>query len=34
MPVQVNKLYTKGELKMKEDELTEYFLYEMRKPAK
>ena len=34
MPIQKNKLYTKDELKMKEDELTEYFLYEMRKPAK
>ena len=25
--------YTKDELRAKEDELTEYFLYEMRKPA-
>ena len=28
-----NRLFTKEELKQKEDELTEYFLYEMRKPA-
>lgn len=28
-----NRLWTKEELKAKEDELTEYFLYEMRKPA-
>ena len=33
-PITANKLYTKAELKMKEDELCEYFLYEMRKPAK
>mmetsp|Transcript_3916 Transcript_3916/g.5920 ORF Transcript_3916/g.5920 Transcript_3916/m.5920 type:complete len:80 (+) Transcript_3916:347-586(+) len=28
-----NAPYTKEELKTKENELTEYFLYEMRKPA-
>ena len=32
-PHQNNRLYTKEELKLKEDELCEYFLYEMRKPA-
>ena len=31
--IQNTTLYTKAELKQKEDELTEYFLYEMRKPA-
>ena len=33
IPIQNTALYTKEELKKKEDELTEYFLYEMRKPA-
>ena len=33
MPVQNSALLTKEELKSREDELTEYFLYEMRKPA-
>ncbi len=28
-----NASFTKEEIKTKEDELTEYFLYEMRKPA-
>ena len=28
-----SQLYTTEELKKKEDELCEYFLYEMRKPA-
>ena len=34
IPVQNSILYTKQELKAKEDQLTDYFLYEMRKPAK
>ena len=34
IPIQNQTLFTKEELKKKEDELTEYFLYEMRKPAK
>ena len=33
IPIQNQALFTKEELKTKEDELTEYFLYEMRKPA-
>ena len=33
IPIQNQTLFTKEELKRKEDELTEYFLYEMRKPA-
>ena len=33
MPHQNSRLQTKEELKQKEDELTEYFLQEMRKPA-
>ena len=34
IPIQCNPLMTKEELKTREDELTQYFLYEMRKPAK
>ena len=33
LPIQSCVLFTKEELKTKEDELTDYFLYEMRKPA-
>ena len=33
IPIQNRVLMTKEELKAREDELTEYFLYEMRKPA-
>ena len=33
IPVQNQSLLTKEELKQKEDKLTEYFLYELRKPA-
>ena len=33
MPNTASVLLTKQELKMREDELKEYFLYEMRKPA-
>ena len=33
IPNHNNNLLTKEELKKREDELTEYFLYEMRKPA-
>ena len=33
IPIQNTALYTKEELKAKEDALVEYFLYEMRKPA-
>ena len=32
IPIQNSALWTKEELKNREDELTEYFLYEMRKP--
>ena len=35
IPIQKNVGLTKGDLKAREDELTDYFLYEMRKqPAK
>ena len=34
IPIQNKMFITKEELKAREDELTEYFLYEMRKPAK
>ena len=33
MPFMNNVMLTKEELKAREDELVEYFLYEMRKPA-
>ena len=33
IPNRNNNLLTKEELKKREDELCEYFLYEMRKPA-
>ena len=33
IPVQNQTLMTKEELKLREDQLTEHFLYEMRKPA-
>ena len=32
IPIQNSSLWTKDELKNREDDLTEYFLYEMRKP--
>ena len=34
VPIQNSSMFTKEELKQREDELVEYFLYEMRKPAK
>ena len=33
MPINNNVKYTKEDLKQREDQLVEYFLYEMRKPA-
>ena len=33
IPIQNSSLMTKEELKLREDQLTEHFLYEMRKPA-
>lgn len=32
IPLMLNETMTKKELKQKEDFLTDYFLYEMRKP--
>ena len=32
LPIQNQHLWSKEEIKNREDELTEYFLYEMRKP--